>query len=35
VGRVSGRRMHVHKAKADVDRAQLVGWDGCRLSVTT
>ncbi len=24
-GRVSGRRMHVHKAKADVDRAQLVG----------
>ncbi len=27
------RRMHVHKAKADVDRVQLVGWDGCRLSV--
>ncbi len=25
VGRVSGRRMHVHKAKADVVRVQLVG----------
>ncbi len=35
VRRVSGRRMHVHKAKAAVDRAQLVGLDGRRLSVTT